>query len=272
MVPIPRDLAAHLPGLHERQEQLEAENLLAAGLGPAFGVTTRSWPDGLWSVRTESAPNHAPGNQIMGVTPEHLDALPERLAWHAGADCGVHLRWPGPAVSHAASARLAAMGLVAHELEAWMASPLDGLSVEAPPHEIRLVETEDDLERWLTAFIRGWGIENPELHRMVRGTMGPWPGPTEWRRYVALVDGEPAGEALLAHFDDVAYLAEAATAPGYRKRGIQRALIARRIADAREAGASIVFGAVQYGDPSWANMRAMGLREAYLTLTFRREA
>ena len=59
--------------------------------------------------------------------------------------------------------------------------------------------------------------------------------------------------------------------PRFRRQGIQRALIARRIADARAEGATTVFGAVQYGDQSWANMRALGLREAFLTLSFKRK-
>ncbi len=269
---IPRELAARLPGLHERQEQLEAENLLAAGLGEELGVSTTSWDDGLWGVRTMGAPNHRPGNQLIGVTPDHLEVLPERIAWLADAGCGVHLRWPGPAVSHSVGAALAAMGLVAHELEAWMASPVDGLEVEAPTHHIERVDDADAVDDWMRAFIGGWAITKPELQRIVRAAMGPWPGPSQWRRYVAYVDGEPAGDSLLTLFGDVAYLAEASTVPRFRRRGIQRAMIAHRLAEARAAGATTIFSAVQYGDRSWSNMRAMGLREAYLTLSFRRPA
>ena len=60
--------------------------------------------------------------------------------------------------------------------------------------------------------------------------------------------------------------------PRFRWRGIQRALIAHRVADARAAGAKVIFSAVKYGDGSWANMRRVGLREAFLTLSYRRPA
>ena len=76
--------------------------------------------------------------------------------------------------------------------------------------------------------------------------------------------------AILSWFDDVAYLAEACTIPSYRRRGVQRALIAGRLADATELGCRAVFSAVRYGDPSWANMRGRGLREANMTVAFRR--
>ena len=53
---------------------------------------------------------------------------------------------------------------------------------------------------------------------------------------------------------------------------LARGKVARRIEDARALGAHTVFGAVQYGDQSWANMRALGLREAFMTLRDRRPA
>ena len=151
-----------------------------------------------------------------------------------------------------------------------MSAPIDHVQVTAAPHDIREVRGPHDLEAWGEAFVGGWAIEDPALQQVALAAMAPWPGPAPWRRYTAFVDGEPAGEAVLALFGEVAYLAEAATVPRFRRRGIQRALIARRVEDARNAGASTIFGAVRYGDQSWANMRALGLREAFLTLSFRR--
>ncbi|MEO0605622.1 MAG: GNAT family N-acetyltransferase [Myxococcota bacterium] len=266
---IPSTLAGRLHRLHEAQERTETENLLAAGIGPRMGVSTRDWPNGPWSVRSAEAPRHAPGNQVMGLTADHLDALPELGAWFDEVGAHLHLRWPAAEV-RSVSERFAAEGLIAHEVEAWMAAPLDGLDVRAAVHDIRLVGSPSHLQDWITAFWGGWAIVDPAMREVAAGAMGPWPGPARWRRYVAYVAGEPAGEALLVLFDDAAYLAEASTVPRFRRQGIQRALIARRLADARREGASVVFGGVEYGDASWSNMRAMGLREASVTVTFRR--
>lgn len=272
-MPIPRALAARLPALHEAQEHQEGCNVLAADL-PELGVEQRTWPNGLRSVRSTGIPDHQPGNQVMGVGPEHLDDLPAISDWFAEAGCSMHLRWPGPDLDHATSQRLAALGLIAHEVEAWMAAPIDELAPEAPDHTILPVDSPARVEDFLTAFYGGWSIKSATSKTVIRGAVGPYPGPDWWRRYVAYVDGEPAGEAVLALFpeDGVAYLAEAATVPRFRKRGVQRALIARRIADARAAGAHTLFGAVQYGDASWSNMRALGLREEFVTVSFRRKA
>ncbi len=272
MAPISRSLAARLPRVHEWQEQQEAHNVLGAGLGDELGVATLDWGDGLWSVRCAAHPNHPPGNQLIGVEATHLDRLGPVLAWFDQVDCAVHLRLPGPALDGAPGPKLAALGFAAHELEAWMAAPLQGLRLDAAPHDIRPVTDRSGLDDFSAAFVAGWGIADPQVQRMARGAMCPWPGPAPWRRYVAYVDGQPAGEALLVLDGELAYLAEAATAPAFRRQGIQRALIARRAADARAAGATVLFGAVRYGDQSWANMQALGLGEAFLTVSFKRPA
>jgi len=265
---VPDDLAARLHRLHEAQERTETGNLVAAGLGERMGVQIREWPDGRWAVRSAGAPRHQPGNQITGLTAEHLDELPSIVGWFREVGATLHLRWPAAQVG-AVGARLASLQLYAHEVEAWMAAPLDDIRVPAAPHDIVEVGSPAELADWTTAFVAGWGIDDPAMREVAAGAMAPWPAPAGWRRYLARVDGRPAGEALLVMFDDVAYLAEASTAPPFRRRGIQRALIARRVDDARAAGARYVFGGVGYGDASWSNMRAMGLREASITVTFR---
>lgn len=259
-----------LPGLHEAQERLETRNILDAGLGERLGIVTRDWGEGLWTVRSREAPRQRSGNQITGLQCEDLERLPELLAWFDEAAVDVHLRWPGPAVSHAVGSTLAGQGFVPHELEAWMSAPIGELSVQVADHRIEEVTTAEQTRLYGDVFVAGWGIVDPGLQGVARAAMAGWPAPSAWRRYVAFVGGEPAGEALLATFDDVAYLAEASTIPAFRRRGVQRALIARRVADAAAAAATTVFGAVQYGDQSWANMRALGLREAFLTLSFKR--
>jgi hypothetical protein len=244
---------------------------VAAGLAEELGVATRDWGDGLWSVRCASLPGHQPGNQITGVRPADLDRLPDILAWFDEAGTDVNLRWPGPALERAAGQALVALGFAPNELEAWMCAPIDALEMSAVAHDIREVAGPEDVAAYGEAFVRGWDISERALaSRVALAAMAPWPGPEAWRRYTAFVGGEPAGEALLTRFGEVAYLAEASTVPRFRRRGIQRALITRRVADARAEGTTTVFGSVQYGDQSWANMRAMGLRETFMTVSFRR--
>lgn len=265
-------IAARLPGLHEQQERQETLNILGAGLGEEFGVSERSWGDDLWSVRATSMPEHPPGNQLTGLTLDTVSRLPEILPWFDEVGCSMRIRLPAAQVDHELGQSLAALGFAVDEVEAWMAAPLDTLQVSATEHDIRLVDSAHDAVHFGNAFRAGWGITAPEVSRVALAAMAPWPGPPSWRRYVGWLDSEPAAEALLVSFGELAYLAEAATAPRFRRRGLQRALIARRAADARALGCTVLFSAVQYGDASWSNMRSLGLREATMTLTLRRPA
>lgn len=270
MKDIPLELAVRLPAIHEAGERQEVANVLSAGLGDELGVRTRDWPSGLWSVRCSTEPHHPPGNQVLGVKAERLDDLRPLLEWFDEAGCALHVRLPGPAIDGAPGPRLFELGFAPHELEAWLAAPTGAFDVEAVDHEVHEVTTVDRLPDFGAAFCAGWGLTDERRRRMALAAMAPWPTPDGWRRYVAYVDGHPAAEALLVQAGEVAYLAEAATDERFRRLGLHRALIARRAADARVAGATVLFGCALYGDQSWANMRALGLKEAFLTLSFKR--
>ncbi len=81
--------------------------------------------------------------------------------------------------------------------------------------------------------------------------------------YLAYVDGVPAAQAMLSWEDDLAYLAYAGTLPQFRNRGLQSALIRRRLADARDLGCKIVFGGSDFENNSRTNQMACGLHVAY---------
>jgi hypothetical protein len=102
--------------------------------------------------------------------------------------------------------------------------------------------------------------------------MVPWTvaavGRTPWRHYLAL-DGERAvGTGALRVADGVAWLGMASTAPDCRGRGIQNALIARRVADATALGSAdlhLETAECQPGKraPSYHNALRQGFRELY---------
>jgi GNAT superfamily N-acetyltransferase len=60
--------------------------------------------------------------------------------------------------------------------------------------------------------------------------------------------------------DGVGYLADASCDPKFRGRGLHAALLARRIADARQAGAGLVCSGAAYLSTSHRNMERTGMR------------
>jgi hypothetical protein len=85
----------------------------------------------------------------------------------------------------------------------------------------------------------------------------------EVRRYLALIDGQPAAAAVLTHHDGIAYLAGAATLSGFRERGAQAALIQRRLIDAAEQS-EVVAVTTAFASQSQQNLERFGFNLAHL--------
>jgi ribosomal protein S18 acetylase RimI-like enzyme len=84
-----------------------------------------------------------------------------------------------------------------------------------------------------------------------------------FRRYVARIDGTVAGAASLRLDDRVAQLCGAATLAPFRRRGVQAALLARRLADATAAGCDVAVVVTQPGSKSQANAVRQGFAVLY---------
>ena len=82
-------------------------------------------------------------------------------------------------------------------------------------------------------------------------------------RYAALRDGILAGGATMRLADGIAQLTGAATAPAHRRRGIQTALLAVRLADAAAAGCEVAVIIVQPGSKSQQNAQRQGFDLLY---------
>src|SRR5262249_8741420 len=78
------------------------------------------------------------------------------------------------------------------------------------------------------------------------------------------VQGQPAAQAILHWRGDIAYLESAGTLPAFRRQGLQRALIRRRISDAANLGCKVVIGGADFENKSRTNQLACGLTVAYL--------
>lgn len=113
---------------------------------------------------------------------------------------------------------------------------------------------------WADTSLRGFF--GPELTPEIR-FLGRLLGEgSHVRRYLALVAGEPAGAAATVIHNGVAYFGGAAVLPDYRNRGVQAALIARRLTDAKAIADMVTLDA-QPGSSSHRNAERMGFRVAY---------
>jgi ribosomal protein S18 acetylase RimI-like enzyme len=122
--------------------------------------------------------------------------------------------------------------------------------------EIEPVSTPEAMEDYLDAYVAGWGEKDRTQFKV---NVRPWLQQRGWTLYLARVDGRPAAAATLYVHERVGYLADAATDPAFRRRGLQTALLRRRIYDAA-AGADLVFSGADPFSTSHRNMERVGMR------------
>lgn len=141
-------------------------------------------------------------------------------------------------------------------------------STSEPPEVTTYLEVRevgaDESALFANTAIAGFGMPPP-----MAGWLSQIVGRPHWHAYLTLVDGAPAGVAAMYVRGELAWLGIGASKPDMRKRGSQRALLARRIADAAKLGAkhaTTETGVPQPGQlaPSYSNILKSGFSVAYV--------
>jgi GNAT superfamily N-acetyltransferase len=219
---------------------------------------------------------HSPINKVIGVgfdgplDPAGMDTIEERWAAQ-GEPVRVELSiLADPAVV----AILAGRGYRLQGFENVLATRIP----DAPPSPAPDIAVETvaagGYEQWLSLAVDAFAnmdgsgsasdpvLPREDLERLLREAMGPTTaeGVT---RYIARLDGQPAGEAALNVEDGLALLAGSGTAPQYRGRGVQKALIAHRLHEAHRAGCDLAVVVTAPGTRSQENVMRRGFDLLY---------
>jgi GNAT superfamily N-acetyltransferase len=163
---------------------------------------------------------------------------------------------------------LARHGFLPSSFHAALIGKPDPFNAPNPDIDIEQVASEEAMERYLDAYVAGWGIPETD-HAQFKSNVRPWREQPGWSLYLAQVDGRPAAAATLYIADRVAYLADASTAPAFRGRGLHAALLRRRIRDASVAGVDFVFSGAEPMGTSHRNMERAGLRLNFMRTKWR---
>jgi GNAT superfamily N-acetyltransferase len=146
---------------------------------------------------------------------------------------GIAFRWTvGPDSAPAdLAARLARTGMTATSSAGMARATL-------PPGASALVEVSAvdacTVDAFTHVMAAGWGSDPGPLATAHAAVLAD--GARRHRLFLASVDGEPAGAASYVAFPRAAYLLGAVVLEPFRRRGVYRALVAARLADARAQG------------------------------------
>jgi ribosomal protein S18 acetylase RimI-like enzyme len=203
-------------------------------------------------------------NRVYGLWPDDVDQVDQIASFYR--DQGVR-GWAELAPARRFG-RLADALTRAGAAQIGFHTMLQGAATAAGPAPEVQIEPTSDPELFADVILRGHGVPEGERARE-RSSVARWAEIEGWRLYLARIDGDAAGAGLLSIEDDLGYLANASTLPEFRRRGVQAALIAARIADAAAAGCELVSAQAGVGSASQRNLERAGLRVAYTKAVWR---
>lgn len=171
----------------------------------------------------------------------------------------------------AAAALLTGRGYVLQGFENVLGQPLPAPPA-AGPSDVQVRESPaEEQALWFDTVIEGFahpdtqGVASDESfpREAVEEAMADLASVEGCVRYLACRDGAVAGAASLVRMDGVALLCGAATLPPHRRRGVQTALLARRLELAAQAGCDLAVVTTQPGSRSQENAQKQGFSLLY---------
>jgi ribosomal protein S18 acetylase RimI-like enzyme len=223
--------------------------IIAARPGNPMGAESRAF-EGAVVLRTPGFPGSV-FNRAYGFSDALIDEVPGVVEWFKAGVGGVFELAPGQPIAKTARL-LAEAGYAQSGFHSTLVGPVGLPDAPAAGVEIVRLEGAADLEAFSDVYHRGWGHTG-------RIPTAPWLTAPGWSLYLARLNGEPAGAAILYVVGDDAYLADGAVDPAFRGHGVHRALLDRRCADAKAAGANRIFSGCDFLSASYRNQLRKGL-------------
>jgi ribosomal protein S18 acetylase RimI-like enzyme len=262
-------LAARIDGAESRLSESLGRAVVAAY--PDLGAFVEPCQGGIAVYAGPSSPmNKVIGVGFAGMPPgERLEEI-ERMFQERGAPVQAEV---ATLADPALAAMLTRRGYVLQNFENVSGRPIGESDADPRPDpaiQIDLMRT-DEAEAWLDATIvsfehpddRGVAAEPLPPREAMEASMRPFLLVPEFRRYGARIGDRLAGTASLRLDNGIAQLCGAATLPAFRRRGVQAALLRRRLSDAFRAGCDLAVLTTQPGSTSQENGHRQGFSLLY---------
>ncbi len=200
-------------------------------------------------------------NRVVGLRRGQTHLIEPLLEWYRDHGLSGRFEIAAGEDDPALGKELARLGLFQSAFHAALVREPDTRIAPANDAAVEQVTTADAMEDFLAAYVAGWGIPQA-AHEQFKKNVRPWIDQPGWSLYLARVDGQPAAAAILFVDADAGagYLADCATDPAYRGRGLHAALLRRRLRDASAAGVGFVCSGADFLSTSHRNMERVGMR------------
>ncbi|HMK80448.1 MAG TPA: GNAT family N-acetyltransferase [Xanthobacteraceae bacterium] len=223
--------------------------------GNPIGIAYRRVGANGWALAAPHLPTPS-FNRVVGLEAGDESELAGLVDWYRGTRAKPQFELVPGFATPALMRALAQLGYRQSDFHAAVVvRPQDAVASD-PAVDVVRVTTREQFEDFLSAYVAGWGIAQAEgFKRNVR----PWLNEEGWSMFLGRADGVPAAIGILYLRDGCGYLADAATDPKFRGRGLQTALLAHRLRHAASEGAEYVSSGATFLSTSHRNMVRAGM-------------
>lgn len=237
--------------IRERQGNPEHIELRSFGGATAFASKRMPWPQ---------------FNTVKGFGPEELPLLPDIRSYYEGLGCRPQFEISPAKATPELLKALSEQGFMPGGFHASFYATPEAAPMNLPGNiRIRRLE-RDEMTVYARIHCLGFGMNESGIapiaanNEVLLGRPG-------WHFYMGLVDEIPAAVAVMFVHSGTASLTLAATLPEYRSRGLQSALLRRRMQEAAMNSCQLVVSQAAYLSPSHRNMERAGMKLAYTRLS-----
>lgn len=241
-------LHSRISSIREREENPEGVEIARFGQTTAFYIKTMPW--GLF-------------NSVKGISDADVDKLEEITQFFRAKDRAFQVDVDPIHCSTRLFEALTQAGLRQNGFH----SVLYGLpKQEQPEHSPRIqiveVDNHDIFDSYAEIHCLGAGMALSDKQHFKNNNSGLLNRPG-WKLFLGYWDDIPAAVAAMHISGDIASCALAATLPEYRSRGLQTALLHRRMVEAHIAGCRLMAAQAAFGSTSQNNMERAGFQLAW---------
>ena len=212
-------------------------------------------------------------NRAVGVSLDDLDddQLDELEAFFAAAGVPPSLE----VASWAPATLLARLATRGYTISWFRNVYVAALDDRPPPHHPAMTVdevTDDTLEEWLAVLRVGNELTTPDAAAISDEWARASRDVTGARDYLAHLDGDAAGCGSVIPESGLGWIGGATTVPAYRRRGVQGALIRRRMTAAYESGCDLAVVTALPSSDSARNVARLGFTLAYCQAVLTKKA
>lgn len=241
-------LSSRIRSIGKRTGNPEGVDIRTFGNTTAYYIQTMPW--GIF-------------NSVKGLSDEDIEQVGNIAAFYRKRDRNPQIDLCPVGTSPRLLRALAEHGFVQEGFHSVLYGlPLPELPEAPASLDIQEITDTEQFDLYAEVHCAASGMSLAHKHHFVNNNIGLL-GRPGWRLFLGRIDGHPAAVAAMHLSKGIASCALAATLPAYRNRGLQTAMLKRRMHEAYKEDCELVTAQASFAGTSYNNMQRVGLQQAW---------